>query len=261
MNWIISNKPDTYDIDYDFYEFGKVDWYQNKMMSGFLTGDTVYVYRSAPIMEIRWECIVGDVGYFFDDNGQKLQSSNNGYNDGPFIELIAKNNLICGTSLSYSQLKLHGLKSKLMGPQKVKGELLSYIQDTINKYIRDNCGIESVNSLKEKDIITNAEKYSQFNINKSYNTSSSIYKRNPYISEYAKLRARGMCQLCGNKAPFNDKKGKPYLESHHIIWLSKGGFDSIDNIVALCPNCHKKMHIVNDQNDINNLLMKAKKTI
>ena len=65
MAWIISNKPDSYDIDYDFYEYGKVDWYQNKMMSNIQTGDTVYVYRSTPIMEIRWECIVGDVGYFF----------------------------------------------------------------------------------------------------------------------------------------------------------------------------------------------------
>lgn len=28
-------------------------------------------------------------------------------------------------------------------------------------------------------------------------------------------------------------------------WLSKGGKDIIDNTIALCPNCHKKMHILN----------------
>lgn len=60
-----------------------------------------------------------------------------------------------------------------------------------------------------------------------------------------KEKLKGFAQLCGNFAPFNDSEGKPYLESHHIIWLSKGGADSIDNTVALCPNCHKKMHIVN----------------
>lgn len=261
MAWIISNKPDSYDIDYDFYEYGKVDWYQNKMMSNIQTGDTVYVYRSTPIMEIRWECIVGDVGYFFDNENQRVYSNNTGKNEGPFIELIAKNNLFCGTLLSYSQLKTHGLKSRLMGPQKVDGELLRYIQDTIGKYIQNNCSIENASVLKVNDIIKNAEKYSQLNLNKCYNTNSSIYKRNPYISEYAKIRARGICQLCGNEAPFRDKQNKPYLESHHIIWLSKGGYDSIENIVALCPNCHKKMHIVNNQKDINNLLMKAREKL
>jgi len=43
---------------------------------------------------------------------------------------------------------------------------------------------------------------------------------------------------------------EPYLEVHHIIWLSKGGDDDIDNTVALCPNCHKKMHILNLDKDI-----------
>ena len=56
--------------------------------------------------------------------------------------------------------------------------------------------------------------------------------------------------MCGKPAPFNDKSGDPYLESHHIKWLSKGGEDSPYNVVALCPNCHRKMHIVNDSEDV-----------
>lgn len=78
--------------------------------------------------------------------------------------------------------------------------------------------------------------------------------RDPYIAEYAKRRAKGICQLCGKKAPFKRPDGEPYLESHHIQWLSKGGADSIGNTVALCPNCHKKMHVVNYEKDINKLL-------
>ena len=27
--------------------------------------------------------------------------------------------------------------------------------------------------------------------------------------------------------------------------------DSADNCVALCPNCHRKMHMLNDPNDVN----------
>ncbi len=82
--------------------------------------------------------------------------------------------------------------------------------------------------------------------------------RDPYIAEYAKKKANGICQLCAQPAPFKDKNGKPYLESHHIIWLSQGGTDSIDNTVALCPNCHKKMHIIDDPEDVKKLQAKVK---
>jgi 5-methylcytosine-specific restriction protein A len=29
---------------------------------------------------------------------------------------------------------------------------------------------------------------------------------------------------------------------HHRIPLAKGGEDSVDNAVAVCPNCHRKGH-------------------
>jgi predicted HNH restriction endonuclease len=77
--------------------------------------------------------------------------------------------------------------------------------------------------------------------------------RDKYIAEYAKRRAKGVCQLCMQPAPFKKNDGEPYLESHHIIWLSRGGADSGENVVALCPNCHRKMHIVDDQGDIQKL--------
>lgn len=80
-------------------------------------------------------------------------------------------------------------------------------------------------------------------------TTSQTYERNAYITEYAKRRANGICQLCNTQAPFKNRLGEPYLETHHIEWLSKGGADIIENTVALCPNCHKKMHIVDSIED------------
>lgn len=74
--------------------------------------------------------------------------------------------------------------------------------------------------------------------------------RNPYVSEYSKRLANGVCRLCNQSAPFDDQYGNPYLESHHVKWLSKNGLDTIDNTVALCPNCHRKMHIVDDKKDV-----------
>ena len=89
---------------------------------------------------------------------------------------------------------------------------------------------------------------------KERTVKSRTYERNAYVSEYAKRRAAGRCQLCNNSAPFLDKRGKPFLETHHIVWLSKGGSDTIDNTVALCPNCHRKMHTLNRKEDVDRLL-------
>ena len=91
--------------------------------------------------------------------------------------------------------------------------------------------------------------------------TTTTYMRDHYVSEYAKQRANGICQLCHLPAPFIDRDGKPYLESHHIIWLSDGGEDSISNTVALCPNCHRKMHALNLDDDVNKLLQIATKSI
>ncbi len=69
------------------------------------------------------------------------------------------------------------------------------------------------------------------------------YVRDPYISELAKRKAKGICQDCKEPAPFLNKlTQEPYLESHHIKPLWEGGLDTIENVVALCPNCHKRRH-------------------
>lgn len=81
------------------------------------------------------------------------------------------------------------------------------------------------------------------------NAVTTIYERNAYVSEYAKRRANGICQLCEREAPFKNKDGEPYLETHHIEWLSRGGTDTLDNTVALCPNCHRKMHALDLEGD------------
>ncbi|MDC5703455.1 HNH endonuclease [Vibrio europaeus] len=85
------------------------------------------------------------------------------------------------------------------------------------------------------------------------NQSVTQYERNVWVSELAKRLAGGICQLCEQPAPFKNKKGEPYLETHHIEWLAKGGADSTENTVALCPNCHRKMHALNLDEDIKHL--------
>lgn len=73
-------------------------------------------------------------------------------------------------------------------------------------------------------------------------TSVKTYQRSSLVVEKVLRRANGFCELCKEKAPFYKKNGDPYLEVHHIQQLAKGGSDTVKNAVALCPNCHRKMH-------------------
>lgn len=82
---------------------------------------------------------------------------------------------------------------------------------------------------------------------------STAYERNPLVAEYARRRASGVCELCREEAPFKKNDGTPYLEIHHVTWLAKEGEDNISNAVALCPNCHRKMHVLNLQKDVDYL--------
>lgn len=83
--------------------------------------------------------------------------------------------------------------------------------------------------------------------------STTVYDRDPYIAQYVKGLAAGKCQLCEQPAPFKDTFGNPFLESHHIHWLAQGGKDTIRNCIALCSNCHRKIHILDLHKDVEKL--------
>ena len=69
------------------------------------------------------------------------------------------------------------------------------------------------------------------------------YRRNPNVIEAVLRRANGICEKCGKKAPFLRRKDdSPYLEVHHWVSLSQDGDDTVENAVALCPNCHREIH-------------------
>ncbi|MBD3213423.1 MAG: hypothetical protein GF311_12520 [Candidatus Lokiarchaeota archaeon] len=82
---------------------------------------------------------------------------------------------------------------------------------------------------------------------KKITSKRTIYSRDPLIKVYAKKRAGGICECCGEKAPFQNEDGKLYLETHHLIPLSNGGKDLPENVAAVCPNCHRALHHSKDR--------------
>lgn len=69
-----------------------------------------------------------------------------------------------------------------------------------------------------------------------------IFKRNPDVIAEVLLQAKGVCQGCDQAAPFLRKDGRPYLEVHHRQPLAEDGVDTVENAIALCPNCHRERH-------------------
>ncbi|MFI3805607.1 HNH endonuclease [Vagococcus fluvialis] len=117
-----------------------------------------------------------------------------------------------------------------------------------------------VRNKKNQEIESKSEKLKNRKLSRR-KVSSYYYERDQDIVEYAKRRANGVCELCQKTLDFLDSEGRPFLETHHIKWLSEGGEDTIENTVAICPNCHKKMHIEKNKDDINKLIKINKKIV
>ena len=65
-------------------------------------------------------------------------------------------------------------------------------------------------------------------------------RRNPELPLALKELYDYKCQVC--KEDFKLRYGKPYSETHHVIWLSRGGVDHSNNLIVVCPNHHRIIH-------------------
>lgn len=124
--------------------------------------------------------------------------------------------------------------------------------------------LEDMQETREKEEAVSLSSDALYEQVKDYGTDGAVmrkvraskqFKRNQKVAEWARRRADDdACLLCNQVLDFNDKEGRPYLEVHHVVPLSEGGMDNIYNVVALCPNCHKKMHLANNPEDRDFLL-------
>jgi 5-methylcytosine-specific restriction protein A len=76
--------------------------------------------------------------------------------------------------------------------------------------------------------------------------------KNLYLQEHQK------CELCNVTETFVNAQGLQYFEVHHFIPYNndvqhqfKKTLDSYCNLVSLCPNCHRKIHLANKKDQKN----------
>lgn len=78
------------------------------------------------------------------------------------------------------------------------------------------------------------------------------YKTDTRLAKTVLKKANYVCELTGlvgnNHDTFDAKTGNKYLEAHHLIpmkaqkYFPNINLDRTENIVALCPTCHKAIH-------------------
>jgi 5-methylcytosine-specific restriction protein A len=89
----------------------------------------------------------------------------------------------------------------------------------------------------------------------------NTYQRSREVRNYVLARAKGECEGCAKPAPFARPDGSPYLEPHHLTRISDGGPDHPSHVIALCPNCHRRVHAGADGKTYNVALTEKMKTI
>lgn len=90
-------------------------------------------------------------------------------------------------------------------------------------------------------------------------SSGRSYVRSEVVKKFARRMAGGTCMGCESPAPFEDSNGNPYLEVHHLHNRGDGGPDDPENVLAICPNCHRRVHYGRDGESFNrDLIDKAK---
>lgn len=174
---------------------------------------------------------------------------------GP-INLLAKGNLgkgyeignICGKYYSKDDIPddstfINDLRNLIGIYRELKGIVGNDILD-IDSYFDEEVFQEEIQS----SLIPNLPEGKVELPSKKLSKSGSSWSRNTSISHFALRNANYMCENSQTHKTFKSKKsGYQFVEAHHLIPMEyQGEFDcSIDvpeNIISLCPNCHRAFH-------------------
>ena len=136
--------------------------------------------------------------------------------------------------------KVDAINEFLIGSDKGRKLLSEYvymelIEDTFeqNEIIENENDFESLNKNEILQIILDKQK----NKDELIKINNVSYKRNNYVMALIKKYRDYTCQFCSTT--ILKESGDYYIEACHIKPKAEGGKDVFENILILCPNCHK----------------------
>ena len=85
--------------------------------------------------------------------------------------------------------------------------------------------------------------------------STFVFQRSALVRAIARVRAEFRCEVPDCESPqFPTISDEPYSEVHHLLRLADGGNDTIDNVVCVCANHHRELHVGRRREELTNLL-------
>lgn len=114
--------------------------------------------------------------------------------------------------------------------------------------------IEGRTSEEVKKLIEKMFKKSNEKVGKKANKKSlktEVYDSNPVLKEHVKLLYHYKCQICTTQIkrrgwkidlPYEKEIQHLTADAHHVRPRNKGGKDVPENLICVCPNCHRKLH-------------------
>lgn len=96
------------------------------------------------------------------------------------------------------------------------------------------------------------------NVRRAEASTTGRFVRDPEVVAWVVGRAKGTCEACDEPAPFARSDGTPYLEVHHVRSLAEGGPDTVDNAIAACPTCHRRLDLGADRTAYRRAVLKAR---
>lgn len=136
--------------------------------------------------------------------------------------------------------------------QEVK--MLQWLIDYLQKKDREEDNdLDFQRKIQEVEINESLSDTSMREPSYSQETSGKTVIKKAYISKQALKKANFKCEFDNNHNTFLTNKGIPYMEGHHLIpctftnsedyWSKYGrNIDCVENIICLCPTCHRRIH-------------------
>lgn len=130
--------------------------------------------------------------------------------------------------ITEEQLRTFGATDTLFNAQGSGVSINDTVANQIDHFVQKKVDTQNKSPESDKDLNEKTERYYE------------AFYRDQTLPRYLKELYQSKCQICAS-VPFNGLLGD-VSEAHHIEWLCRGGQDTIDNMILLCPNHHAAIH-------------------
>lgn len=131
---------------------------------------------------------------------------------------------------------VNAYKTSRIPVEVLKEKKLDELEEQADEYIQKEVKVKS-----KKQLLVEARSYSASESHKYQITKAKVRLDDEKQKARIKAIEDYSCQIDGWQLEYQNKEGKKlkYIEAAHIKEKSLKGTEALDNIIILCPNCHK----------------------